>query len=136
MPKVPVPPEVDEFLAEPHPAVIAALRPDGSPHTVPTWYDWEDGRVLLNMDASRLRLRFLRRDPRASLTVLDKESWYRHVSLIGRVVSIEDDPDLAGIDRLALRYTGKPFSRREAKRVSAWLEPDRWHTWEGGGPWA
>jgi PPOX class probable F420-dependent enzyme len=136
VPAVPVPPEVSEFLAQPNPAVIATLRPDGSPHTVPTWYDWEDGRVLLNVDESRLRLRFMRRDPRASLTALDHESWYRHVSLIGRIVSIENDPDLADIDRLALRYTGKPFRRREAKRVSAWLEPERWHTWEGSGPWA
>jgi hypothetical protein len=92
--------------------------------------------VLLNMDESRLRLRFMRRDPHASLTVLDEETWYRHVSLIGRIVSIEDDPDLADIDRLAVRYTGNPFRRRQAKRVSAWLEPERWHTWEGSGPWA
>jgi PPOX class probable F420-dependent enzyme len=135
MPSVPVPPEVDEFLRIPHPAVVATIRPDGSPHSVATWYAWEDGRVLLNMDASRLRLRLLRRDPRASLTVLDRDDWYRHVSLLGRVVSIEDDTDLTGIDRLALRYTGKPFGRRLAVRVNAWLEPDRWHGWSDAGPW-
>src|SRR5437588_1377997 len=104
MPRVPVPTEVDEFLAQPNAAVVATLRPDGSPHTAATWYDWEDGRVLLNMDESRVRLGYLRRDPRAALTVLDEENWYRHVSLIGRVVSIEDDPDLEDIDRLARRY--------------------------------
>jgi PPOX class probable F420-dependent enzyme len=135
VPPVPVPPAVDEFLAQTNPAVIATLRPDGSPHTVPTWYDWENGRVLLNMDESRLRLRFLRRDPRAALTVLDGQDWYRHISLIGRVVAIEDDADLADIDRLARRYTGQPFRRRDSRRVSAWLEPDRWHGWSGGGPW-
>jgi PPOX class probable F420-dependent enzyme len=135
VPPVPVPPAVDEFLAQPNPAVIATLRPDGSPHTVPTWYDWENGRVLLNMDESRLRLRFLRRDPRAALTVLDGQDWYRHISLIGRIVAIEDDADLADIDRLARRYTGRPFQRRDSRRVSAWLEPDRWHGWSGGGPW-
>ena len=83
MPRPPLPPEVDEFLARANPAVIATLRPDGSPHTVPTWYDWEDGRVLLNMDESRLRLQFMERDPRAALTVLDEDSWYKHVSLLG-----------------------------------------------------
>jgi nitroimidazol reductase NimA-like FMN-containing flavoprotein (pyridoxamine 5'-phosphate oxidase superfamily) len=72
MPRVPVPPEVDELLRRPNPAVIATLRPDGSPHTVPTWYDWEDGRVLLNMEDTRLRLGYMRRDPRVSLTVLDR----------------------------------------------------------------
>ena len=135
MPGLPVPPEVDEFLSRPNPAVVATLRPDGSPHTAATWYDWEDGRVLLNMAETRLRLGFLRRDPRAALTVLDKGSWYRHVSLLGRVVSIEDDVDLADIDRLARRYTGRDYRSREQKRVSAWLEPDRWHGWAGGDAW-
>jgi PPOX class probable F420-dependent enzyme len=135
VPSVPVPPEVDAFLARPNPAVVATVRPDGSPHTVPTWYDWEDGRVLLNMDATRLRLRFLRLEPRAALTVLEDGNWYRHVSLIGRVVSIEDDVDLADIDRLARRYTGNAFRRRGSKRVSAWLEPERWHGWSDAGPW-
>ena len=135
MPPVPVPAVLSDFLSRPNPAVVATLRPDGSPHTVPTWYDWEDGRVLLNMDASRVRLGHLRRDPRAALTVLGADDWYRHVSLIGRVVSIEDDTDLADIDRLAVRYTGNPFRRRDSARVSAWLEPERWHAWSGGGPW-
>ena len=134
MPRPPVPREVEGFLAQPNPAVVATLRPDGSPHTVPTWYDWEDGRVLLNMEGTRLRLAYMRRDPRIAVTALG-ESWYRHVSLLGRVVSITDDPDLADIDRLAQRYTGRPFSRRDAKRVSAWVEVERWHGWEGAGPW-
>jgi PPOX class probable F420-dependent enzyme len=134
VPPVPVPPEVDAFLARANPAVVATLRADGSPHTVPTWYDWDAGRVLLNMATTRLRLGQMRRDPRIALTALG-EDWYRHVSLLGRVVSIEDDPDLVDIDRLAQRYTGRPFGRREAKRVSAWVEVDRWHGWEGGGPW-
>jgi PPOX class probable F420-dependent enzyme len=135
VPPVPVPPEVDAFLAQPNPAVVASLRPDGSPHTVATWYDWEEGRVLLNMEQTRLRLRFLRGDPRAALTVLDGNDWYRHVSLIGRVVSIEEDSDLVDIDRLAVRYTGQPFRRRDAQRVSVWFEPERWHGWSGAGPW-
>lgn len=129
MPATPVPPEVDALLREPHLAVIATLRADGMPHTVATWYDWEDGRALLNMAASRQRLAHLRRDPRASLTVMTDGERVDHVSLIGRVVSIEPDPGLRDIDRLALRYTGKPFGTRDEPRFSAWLEPERWHTW-------
>jgi len=129
VPRVPVPPEVDQLLSRPNPAVVATLRPDGSPHSVPTWYDWEDGRVLLNMEDTRLRLGYMRRDPRVALTVLADDGWYRHVSLLGRIVSIEDDEDLADIDRLAVRYTGQPFRTRDRKRVSAWMEPERWHGW-------
>lgn len=57
MPRAPVPPDVDEFLRRPNPAIVASLRRDGSPHTVATWYAWEENRVLLSMDESRLRLR-------------------------------------------------------------------------------
>ena len=129
MPRVPVPADVDEFLRRPNPAVVATVRPDGAPHSVPTWYDWDGERVLLNMDASRLRLRFLRRDPRVALTVLGNDSWYAHVSLLGRIVELRDDPDFADIDRLATRYTGQPFHRRDSARVSGWMEPERWHAW-------
>jgi PPOX class probable F420-dependent enzyme len=129
VPPVPVPPEVDAFLAKPNPAVVGTVSPSGEAHTAATWYDWEDGRVLLNMDESRLRLRYPRANPSAALTVLGADDWYGQVTLLGRVVSIEDDPDLAGIDRLSLRYTGRPFASRDAVRVSAWLEPDRWTAW-------
>ncbi|TMK90702.1 MAG: PPOX class F420-dependent oxidoreductase [Actinobacteria bacterium] len=129
MPTLPLPHELDDFLRRPNPAVVATLRRDGSPHTAATWYDWDGRRVPLNMDESRLRLRHMRRDPRVALTALAEESWYSHVSLLGRIVSIEDDPDLVDIDRLARRYTGREFRTRDARRVSAWLEPDRWHSW-------
>ena len=132
MPKTPVPPDVDEFLSQANPCLIATLRPDGSPHTVATWYDWENGRVLVNMDESRLRLGYMRRDPRVALTVLDKDNWYNHISLHGRVVSIERDPELADIDRLSQRYLGHEYSDRERKSWSAWIEVDRWHGWIGG----
>src|SRR5262245_54222282 len=130
MPEPPVTPAVDAFLRRPNPAVIATLGPDGSPHTVATWYDWEEGRVLVNMEVTRLRLRFMRRDPRVSLTALGEETWYSHVSLLGRVVSLREDPDLVDIDRLARRYTGREFRRRDAQRVSAWIEVERWHAWD------
>ena len=133
MPGLPVPSELESFLALPNAAVVATLQPDGSPHSVATWYDWEDGRALLNMDVERVRLAHIRRDQRIALTVLG-EDWGMHVSLLGRVVEIYDDVDLADIDRLARRYSGAPFARRDRGRVSAWLLPDRWHGWDGPGP--
>ena len=66
------------------------------------------------MDESRLRLRFMRRDPRVALTVLDDEGWYRHVSLLGRICIREEDLELRDIDRLALRDTREPFRTQDA----------------------
>jgi PPOX class probable F420-dependent enzyme len=135
VPRVPVSPEVDAFLAQPNPAVVGTLMRDGSPHTAATWYDWEDGRALLNMAASRLRLANIRRDPRASLTMMEEGNTYKQVTLLGRIVAIDEDPDLADIDRLSVRYTGRPHGDRARQSVSAWLEPERWYGWEGGSFW-
>lgn len=130
MPALPFPDNIRALLAKPNPAVVTTLRSDGQPISVATWYLLEDDdRVLLNMDHTRVRLQHLRRDPRLTLTVLDEASWYTHVSLIGRVTEIADDPDLAGIDRLSIHYGGRPYPNRESPRVSAWMTVDRWHGW-------
>jgi hypothetical protein len=76
-------------------------------------------------DASRLR--FMRRDPRVALTVLDARSWYRHISLLGRIVSLEENAELRDIDRFGRRYTGNPFRTRDRRRFSAWIHVDAWH---------
>ena len=133
MPALELPRQVEEFLKKPNPAVIACIRPDGFPMSVATWYDWDDGLILVNMHEGRSRLRWLQANPKASLTALGEEDWYRHVSLFGTVVRIVDDADLADIDRLCGRYTGRPFANRAARRVSAWIEPHGWHGWDDEG---
>lgn len=134
MPNGPLPDALRALLAKPNPAVIATVRPDGQPVSVATWYLLDGDRVLVNMDEGRARLDHLRHDPRVSLTALDEDGWYTHVSVRGRVVEMADDPDLSGIDRLATHYTGKPYARRDRGRVNAWISIDSWHGWNGGRP--
>lgn len=129
MPKPPLPDQVRELLAKPNPSVITTVRPDGRPVSVATWYLWDDGRFLVNMDEGRKRLEYLRKDPRVTLTVLDDDNWYTHLSVQGRVVEIRYDAELADADRLARRYLGMPYPKRERRRVSAWIEVERWHGW-------
>ncbi|MGW0422306.1 PPOX class F420-dependent oxidoreductase [Streptomyces sp. NPDC003015] len=129
MSKPPLPPEAVELLRRPNPCVMATLRSDGTPVSAATWYLWEDGRVLINLDEGRVRLKHLRRDPRVTLTVLDGDNWYTHITLIGRVTETYEDKDLADIDRLSTHYGGRPYPNRVRGRVSAWIEVERWHGW-------
>ncbi len=130
MPELPFPDHVRELLRKPDPSVITTLRPDGQPVSVATWYLLEDDdRVLVNMDVSRKRVRHLRNDPRVTLTALDDEAWYTHVSLVGRVVEMKNDDDLADIDRLSKHYGRGAYPNRRNARISAWIEVDRWHGW-------
>lgn len=130
MPKPPLPADVAALLARPNPAVMATIHPDGYPVTVATWYLLEDdGRVLLNLDATRARLAHLRTIPHVSLTALAEDDWYTHVSVQGRVVEIVDDVDLVDIDRLSTHYGGNPYAVRDRARVSVRVEIDQWHGW-------
>ncbi|MFD8546515.1 PPOX class F420-dependent oxidoreductase [Streptomyces sp. NPDC059649] len=129
MSKPPLPASATALLAKPNPSVITTLRSDGQPVSTATWYLWDDGRVLVNMDEGRKRLQHLRNDPRVTLTVLDEGNWYTHLTLIGRVAELRDDAQLADIDRLAQRYLGRPYPQRDRRRVSAWIEVERWHGW-------
>lgn len=131
MPTTAAPPDVQEFLRQPNPCVVASVDLHGELHTAATWYAWlEDGTVLLNMDESRRRLEHLRRDARVALTVLDADDWYRHVSIVGRALEIRVDAGLEDIDRLARHYTGHPYGNRKRVRWSAIVGVNRWHSWD------
>lgn len=121
--------EVRELLLKPNPCVMATLRKDGSPVSVPTWYRLVDDRIHLNLDTGRVRLQHMRRDPRVALSIMDADEWTTHVSIQGRVTEITEDPDLAGIDSLAQHYTGQEYFNRDRPRVDAWVEIDSVHVW-------
>jgi hypothetical protein len=90
LPKPPLPDQVRELLAKPNPSVITTVRPDGQPVSVATWYLWEDGRFLSTW----------MKDASASSTCA--------------VVEMRDDAELADADRLARRYLGMAYPKRES----------------------
>ena len=129
MPKPPLTDEIKSLLAQPLAAVMASLRPDGSPLSVPTWYLLEDdGRILINMDDRRVRLEHVRQDPRVALTVLG-ESWYQHVSLRGRIDEFKADdgprghrPALHALRRQPVPRPRAPAHERlDRDRPLAWV---------------
>src|ERR1700727_3963861 len=96
------------MLHKPNPAVITTLRRDGQPVSTATWYLWDDGRVLVNMDEGRKRLEHIRNDPRVALDVLDEGGWGTHVSIIGHIDEMREDTGLAAIDGIPGHTTGGP----------------------------
>jgi PPOX class probable F420-dependent enzyme len=106
-------------------AHLATVSPDGSPHTVPLWVATRgDHLVFLTGPASR-KARNLRRDPRVALSLTTADDPYRPVIVRGRVVEwLEDDAAWEIVDEMAVKYTGRPYSRAEP-RVVAVVEPLR-----------
>ena len=120
---VEISPALQGFLEKPNPAVMATTKKDGRPVTAATWYLLEaDGRIMISLDAERVRLQHLRREPRLALDVLDAEDWYTHVALQLDVVEITDDVELADIDALSNQYVGRPYDNRVRPRVTVRAE--------------
>ena len=75
--------DVAEFLRQPHIGVLATLRQDGRPYTVPVWWLWHDGAFWLTGTTSRVWCRQLQRDPRASLCIEAMHPVAGHVCVDG-----------------------------------------------------
>ncbi len=104
----------------------------GQPVTAATWFLLQDDdTILVNIEAGRARIRHVQADPRVALTVLG-ETWYTHLSIQGRAIRIDTDPDMSVIDRVAEHYTGSPYPTRDKQRVSIVVAIDRWFGWKVG----
>src|SRR3712207_2493271 len=132
MPRGPLPPELVDFLRPARPAVVSTVRPDGTPATTATWYDWDDGRLLLSMTAGSPRTRDVRASRSLALPVLGKD-WDERGAVSGPVVRRRDEAGLADLDRLSLRYWGTPYPKRELRCVTALVEVASWHSWGDAG---
>jgi PPOX class probable F420-dependent enzyme len=121
-----LPEEVKRLLDAPNFAHLATLMSDGSPQIAPVWVGREGDRILIATGEGSLKGRNTRRDARVALSLVDFVNPYEEVQIRGRVVERRPDGDLAIMDRIAHRYTGAPFPRRDpAGRIVLVVEADR-----------
>ena len=109
-------------------AHLAVVRPDGTPHVTVTWIDAADEHVLVNSAVGRVKDRYLRRDPRVSVTVHDESDPYRWIRIDGVVAEfVTGDEAERHIDVLNRRYhDGEPWTYTEGqRRVIYRIRPDR-----------
>ena len=97
------------LFTPPNHAVMGTIRPDGSAQVTPVWAMLEDDLVVVNSARGRAKVRNVERDRRATVTVMDREDWYRWVSVEGPVLEITEDGAVDHIDRVSRAYTGEPF---------------------------
>ena len=97
---------LDEFLRQPHIGVLATLRGDGRPYTVPVWWLWRDGSFWITGTYTRVWCRQLLHDPRASLCIEAGAPHPGHIGADGLAEPFElPDFDIWPISRaLAEKY--------------------------------
>lgn len=103
------PAEIGAFLSGPWTARLACIRPDGRPHVIPVWQEWDGSSFSVITWQGSQWAGFLRQNPNVSLTVDEPWPPLRRVTCRGLAEPLDspfDLPALAG--RLARRYLGQP----------------------------
>lgn len=110
------------LLQEPQLAHFTTLMSDGAPQTTPVWVDVEpDGsHLLINTADTRLKTQNIERDPRVSVSVVDKGNDWRYTLVRGVVVERRHEGADEHIDKMAQKYLGQeryPFRQPTEQRV-------------------
>lgn len=128
-------PRLRAFLEEPLPIVLGTTRRDGSVQLTPIWYEYRDGQIWLNGGPRRDWFKHMRRDPRATLLLLDPRSPLRwaqiQVCLAASTFEGADDH----IDHLAQRYHGRNYPAPKVERMIVRLDIERVTGGDNRQPW-
>jgi PPOX class probable F420-dependent enzyme len=106
------PDELDEFLAQPHIAIVATASPGAVPHAMPIWYLWRDGKVLFHTGESSKKMRNLRQNNRVTVVVDSKTAPYKVAVIEGTTAALPGDAALAR--EIAIHYLGQAFGGQYA----------------------
>ena len=127
--------DIEKLLKKPIVAVVAVTAPNGAPHAVPTWFEYDDGTIRFHTDAKAFKYKCLVRDPRVTLVVDTKKAPYKTVVLKGRA-TLEEKIDDKRTQRMAIAYLGKKLGKAYAKSLSGQkivlvsFKPSRTISWD------
>lgn len=104
------PKEIQVFLQGPWAARLACVRPDGHPHVIPVWQEWDGEAFLMIAWAGSQWSAFVLNNPSVSLTVDEPWPPLRRVVVRGRAeqVSLSESKLEGLVERLTRRYLGQP----------------------------
>ena len=87
-------------------ATLATINADGSPQTSAMWVGRDGDDLLFSTIAGRLKDRNMRRDPRVSVTIMEREDPENYTEIRG-TATITDAGGRELDDRLSWKYDGK-----------------------------
>ena len=107
---VPVPDKFYDLFNRPLLAALTTINPDGQPHTVPVWCDFDGERVRVNSPANTKKARNMEINSKLSLLVMDPQNPGHWIEIQGHVGELRDESEGARehINALSLKYTGDP----------------------------
>ena len=126
--------EIEQFLPGPWNARLACVRPDGTPHVLPLWYEWDGRSFWIAASPGSQWKQVIDESEQVSLTIDEPWPPLRRAFVVGRaevVTSPEIPGGLTGLrQRLAVRYLGQGAGQQsEMSQIDGWaavqITPDR-----------
>lgn len=113
--------ELTHFLAQPLLARLSTLNGDGTIHTIPIWYEYRDGKVLLSTQTVTQKTKNIARNPQVTVLVDTNTMPYKGVMIYGTAVL---DTTHAAAKRVSIfeRYIGT-HAETYAQKLAAKWEP-------------
>lgn len=105
---VPIPEKFHDLFSRPILCALTTINPDGQPHTVPVWCDFDGEHVRVNAPAATKKARNLRINGKLSLLVIDPQKSSHWIEIQGYVGELRDEAHGAHINQLSAKYTGNP----------------------------
>jgi PPOX class probable F420-dependent enzyme len=100
------PDQLDDLLERPIVAVLATRRPDDELLLSPVWHEWREGGFTVASSWDDVKVRHLRRDPRASIVVHESSPPYRGIEVRG-VATLSREGARETVLRIAVHYLGE-----------------------------
>lgn len=127
------PEDLGDLLEQPLVAVLATYRADGTALLSPVWHEWRDGGFDVITTGHGVKVRHLRRDPRANIVVFEHHVPYRGIEIRGEA-RLQTDDVAATVRRIATRYVGADAGAAYAESAGddtiIRLEPGRLRAWD------
>jgi len=121
---VAIPEELRDLFQEPALAHVSYFNKKGQIVTFPMWVDFDGEHILVSSPIGSKKGKALRERPQLAVSIVSNDNRWHWLSISGRVVDIKPDDNLEFIDRMAKKYTGKPYERRTPREVFT-VETDR-----------
>lgn len=129
--------EMEAFLAGPWVARLACVRPDGTPHVIPVWHEYDENAFYVASWGGSKWSDYLMVNPIVSLTIDEPWPPLRRVSAQGIAQPLENEDFPGGLstilNRLSQRFLGQPLNPEMSDRP--WrafrIQPEQMRGWRG-----
>jgi PPOX class probable F420-dependent enzyme len=111
-------------------AFLGTIMKDGRPQVSPIWIDIDDNNniILFNTAQGRIKHKNISRDPRVSLSLVDKNNPYSMVTIQGTIIEQTTIGADEHIDKLAKKYLNidrYPSHSPSMTRVICKIKPEK-----------